>query len=71
MELSVCDGLQFPGVWWEPEIASPSGVILTRLLARKKKKMARISKIDNFHPIDLKFEQDFHIGSLNKTTNYF
>ena len=30
-----------------------------------------ISKILNFHPIDLKFEEDLHIWSLNSTTNYF
>ena len=30
-----------------------------------------ISKIVNFHPIDLKFEEDLDIKSLNSTTNYF
>ena len=30
-----------------------------------------ISKILNFHPIDLKFEEDIYVGSLNSTTNSF
>ena len=30
-----------------------------------------ISKILNFHPIDLKCEDHLHIRSLNSTTNYF
>ena len=33
--------------------------------------MDHISKIVNFYPIDLKFEEDLHIKSLNSTTNYF
>jgi len=31
---------------------------------------SRISKIVNFHLIDLKFEEELHIWSLNWTTNY-
>ena len=31
----------------------------------------QICKIVIFHPIDLKFEQDLHIASLNLETNYF
>ena len=30
-----------------------------------------ISKIVNFHPIHLIFEEELHIWSLNSTTNYF
>ena len=33
--------------------------------------MGQISKIVNFHPNELKFKQDFHISSLNKTTDSF
>ena len=36
----------------------------------KGNKLAKISKILNFHPIDLKFEQDLYFRSLNSTTNY-
>ena len=36
-----------------------------------KDQLLSISKIVNFHLNDLKFEHDFHIGSLNSTTNYF
>ena len=31
----------------------------------------QISEIVIFHPIELKFEQDLHIASLNWETNYF
>ena len=37
----------------------------------KGQQLCQISKILNFHPIDLKFEQDLQIRSLNSTTNYF
>ena len=30
-----------------------------------------VSKILTFHPTNLKFEEDFHIRSLNSTVNYF
>ena len=33
--------------------------------------IGRISKIDNFHLIDLKFEEDLHIWWCDSTTNYF
>ena len=33
--------------------------------------IGQLSKIVNFHPIDLKFEEDLRIWSLNSTTNYF
>ena len=32
--------------------------------------LSQISKIVIFHPIDLKFEQDLHIASLDWKTNY-
>ena len=37
----------------------------------KVNNFGEISKFLNFHPIDLKFEEHFHISSLNSTTNYF
>ena len=37
----------------------------------QKVNIGRISKIVNFHPIAVKFEEEFHIWSLNWTTNYF
>ena len=33
--------------------------------------MDQISKIVNVHLIDLKFEEELHITSLNSTTNFF
>ena len=32
--------------------------------------IGQISKIVNFNPIDLKFEEELHIRSLSSTTNY-
>ena len=37
----------------------------------KGHQFCQISKILNFHPIDLKFEEDLHIRSVNSTNNYF
>ena len=37
----------------------------------KVNNLGGISKILNFHPIDLKFEKDIYFRSLNLTTNYF
>ena len=37
----------------------------------QKVNIGQISKIANFYVIDLKFEEDLHIRSLNSTTNYF
>ena len=33
--------------------------------------IGRISKIVNFHPIDLKFGEELYIWSINSTTDYF
>jgi len=33
--------------------------------------IGRISKIVNFHPIELEFEEELYIWSFNSTTNYF
>jgi len=33
--------------------------------------IGQISKIVNFYPIDLKFEEDLHFRSLNSTSNSF
>ena len=40
-------------------------------LKAKGQQPGRISKIINSHLIDLKFEEDLDIRSLNSTTNYF
>ena len=45
--------------------------IILEFHMRQKVNMGRIFKIVNFHPIDLKSEEEFHIWSLNSTTNYF
>jgi len=37
----------------------------------QKVNLGQISKILSFHPIDLIFEEELHIWSLNSTTNYF
>jgi len=37
----------------------------------QKVNIGQISKIVNFHPIHLKFEEELYIWSLNWTTNYF
>jgi len=36
----------------------------------QKANLGRFSKILKFHPIDLKFEQDLQIRSMNSTTYY-
>ena len=40
-------------------------------LKLKRPAEASISKIDNFHPIDLKFEDDSHFRSMNSTSQFF
>ena len=37
----------------------------------KVNSLGEISKILNFHPIDLKFEEDIYFMSLNSTNKYF
>ena len=37
----------------------------------QKVNLGQISKSLSFHPIDLIFEEELHIWSLNSTTNYF
>ena len=37
----------------------------------KVNNLGAVSKIINFHPIDLKFEQDLHFRWMNSTTYYF
>ena len=37
----------------------------------QKVNIGLISNIVNFHPIDLKFEEDLYFWSVNSTTNYF
>ena len=45
--------------------------IISQVNRGQKINTGRISKIVNFHMIDLKFGEDLHIWSLNSTTNYF
>ena len=54
----------------EFEISKKPIVLRSKVQHRPKvNNFGAISKILNFHPIDLKFEQGFHISSLNTTTN--
>ena len=45
--------------------------IIFEINIKQKVNIGRICKIVSFHPIDLKFEEDLHIWSLNSSTTYF
>ena len=53
------------GHWIQPPI------IFNVKIGQKVNNLGEVSKILNFHPIDLKFEEELHIWSLNSTTKYF
>ena len=57
------------GHWIQPPIIFE--VKINQKVNIDQKDIGRIYKILNFHLIVLKFEEDFHIRSLNSTTNFF
>ena len=46
-------------------------IIFEVSIGQKVNMLSAVSKILNFHPIDLKFEEGFQIRSLNSSTNFF
>ena len=58
--------------WWKSVVSMIwSRIPHLKWIPHLKDNIGRISKIVNFHPIDLKFEEKLQIWSLNSTSQLF